>query len=503
MIAAGAIAEVPAASRAVRRDVPWYATHLMRSARHITRLASVAALVAVATVVPVPGVSGIPASPVAHAADGLGAGGEYHPLTPARVYDSRPGLPGSEHDVSPIGAKPISTAGSTFDVQLLGRGGVPATPGEVLGVVVNITVTEPTSTGFLNAYGKNAPAGTAAIVNFVAGQTVPNLAIVRPGDEGKLTILLKAGTGSAHVVVDVFGWFSTSSSSQAGARLVPVTPGRVLDTRTGLGRASTSPLAAGEFTTLKIRGADAVDPPRADIVPDDSKIVGVVLNMAGVNNLPTSAATHLSVVPSDLPSGAKPSTANLNLSKGQVKSNMVIVPVDPADGSIRIYNNSATTHVVLDVVGYLVDGQPATTRAGRVVPLSAPYRVFDTREQQWNGVPLGPGQAEDWSFADFAGSVTIGGVAVGKQLGVIGNLTSASLTRQYPQQPVGSYLTVYPSDAERPTSANLNMVENQITPNMVIMKYSTTISNGPLVRVYNYAGFNHYIYDASAVILSD
>ena len=62
---------------------------------------------------------------------------------------------------------------------------------------------------------------------------------------------------------------------------------------------------------------------------------------------------------------------------------------------------------------------------------------------------------------------------------------------------------MYPSDAERPTSANLNVVENQITPNMVIMKYSTTITNGPLVRIYNYAGFNHYIYDASAVVLSD
>ena len=134
-----------------------------------------------------------------------------------------------------------------------------------------------------------------------------------------------------------------------------------------------------------------------------------------------------------------------------------------------------------------------------MVPLSAPYRVFDTREQQWGGVPLGPGQAEDWSFADFAKSVTIGGVEVGNQSGVIGNLTSASLTRQYANQPVGSFLTVYPSDSDRPTSANLNMIEGAPVPNMVIMKYSAATT----VRVYNYAGYNHYVYDASAVILSD
>jgi len=136
----------------------------------------------------------------------------------------------------------------------------------------------------------------------------------------------------------------------------------------------------------------------------------------------------------------------------------------------------------------------------RVVPLGAPYRVFDTRDAQWGAVALGPGQAEDWSFSDFAGSVTIGGVEVGKQLGVIGNLTSASLTRQYPTVPVSSYLTVYPSDAAvRPTSANLNMTEGPPTPNMVIMKYSATTT----ARVYNFAGFNHYVYDASAVILAD
>lgn len=473
-----------------------YHEHPMRSIRHIARLTGVALLL-VAITVPV-ALSPLQV-PVAEAAGGLGAGGEYHALTPARVYDSRPGLPGSENDVTPLGSKPISSAGSTFDVQLLGKGGIPTVATEVLGVVVNITVTEPTSVGFLNAYGKNAAAGTAAIVNFAAGQTVPNLAIVRPGDEGKLTIKLAAGTGVANVIIDVFGWFSTSSSSQPGARLVAVTPGRVLDTRLGLGRGGVEPLGAGEFITLKIRGVDAVDPARADIVPDNASVVGVVLNLAGVNNLTTSAATHLSVIPSDLPAGQKPSTANLNLAKGQVKSNMVIVPVDPTDGSIRLYNNSATAHVVLDVVGYLLAGVDPATRAGRVVPLSAPYRVFDTRDAQWGGVALGPGQAEDWSFADFATSVAIAGTPVGAQAGVIGNLTSASLARQFPTTAVASFLTVYPSDATRPTSANLNTVEGQITPNMVIMKYGAATT----VRVYNFAGYTHYIYDASAVILAD
>jgi hypothetical protein len=391
--------------------------------------------------------------------------------------------------------------GATFDIQLLGVGGIPASGTSVLGVVANITVVDATSQGYLNAYGKDAAAGTAAIINFVAGQTVPNLAIVRPGTDGKLTIKLAAGTGSAHVVVDVFGWFSTTASTDlTGARLQPVTPGRILDTRTGLNRSpAATPLAEREFITVPIRGVDAVEPATTDIVPDSADVVGVVLNMAGVNNVGGSTNTHLSVIPSNLAPGTSPSTANLNLARGQVKSNMVVVPVDPSDGSIRVYNNSGTTHVVLDVVGYLVKRRDET-RGGRVVPLGAPFRVFDTREPQWGPAPLGPGQAEDWSFSDFAASVTIGGVEVGRQLGVIGNLTSASLTRRVATVPVASYLTVYPADAPvRPTSANLNMTEGPPTPNMVIMKYSASTT----VRVYNYAGDNHYVYDASAVILAD
>ena len=62
---------------------------------------------------------------------------------------------------------------------------------------------------------------------------MPNLAIVRPGADGKLSIRLfsSAATGSADVIVDVFGWIATSANPDRGARLVPVTPGRIYDSR--------------------------------------------------------------------------------------------------------------------------------------------------------------------------------------------------------------------------------------------------------------------------------
>ena len=83
---------------------------------------------------------------VAEAETGPGAGGEYHPLTPTRIFDSRP--PGI-NDVVPLGKKPATLAGYDFDVQVTGLGGVPADPSRVLAVVANVTVIEPEASGWM------------------------------------------------------------------------------------------------------------------------------------------------------------------------------------------------------------------------------------------------------------------------------------------------------------------------------------------------------------------
>jgi hypothetical protein len=178
-----------------------------------------------------------------------------------------------------------------------------------------------------------------------------------------------------------------------------------------------------------------------------------------------------------------------------------VVPVNAADGKVRVYNNSGITRLAVDVVGYL-ERRPDDTRAGRIVPLSAPFRVFDTREAAFGNVELGPGQAEPWSFADFVASVNIGGVAVGNQMAVIGNLTSASLRRQSASQAVSSYVSVFPDqlpNGQTPGTSNLNTVENVPVPNLAVVKYGSSST----AWVYNYRGFAHYLFDASAVVLAD
>ena len=456
----------------------------MNLPRHTVRWVVCALVAATAVVAPSPGV---PASPV-QAAGGYGAGGEFFPLTPTRIYDSRGNGP-AVNEPTP-GPKPATPAKPTFDIALLGQGGVPADSSRVLAVVVNITVASPTGGGWLNAFATGSPPATdTSIINFTKGQTVPNLAIVRPGTAGKLSIQLFSGAAaSADVIVDVFGWIATSANPDRGARLVPIAPGRIYDNRPdGLG--------PGQSVELPIRGATV----GAVTVPNTADVVGVVLNVTGINDLSGNAETFVSVVPD--PVVAMPGTSNLNLSKGLVKPNLVVVPVNPTDGKVRLYNNSGITRLAVDVVGYL-ERRPDETRAGRIVPLSTPFRVFDTREAAFGNVRLGPGQAEPWSFADFAGSVKIGGLAVGNQMAVIGNFTAAEPTPSSPSRPPAGFLSVFPDQlptGTAPSTSNLNLAGTAAVPNLAVVKYGAAST----VWVYNSSDFLHYLFDASAVVLAD
>jgi len=116
--------------------------------------------------------------------------GKYHALPPARILDTRDG--------AAVGA------GGTITPTVTGLGGVPATG--VSAVVVNVTVTQPTSPGFLTVYPNGTARPTASNLNFVANQTVPNLVVAKVGADGKVAVFNFAG--ATHVVLDVVGWFS-------------------------------------------------------------------------------------------------------------------------------------------------------------------------------------------------------------------------------------------------------------------------------------------------------
>jgi hypothetical protein len=121
-------------------------------------------------------------------------GARYHPLTPARVLDTRYGL-GSL--LSPL------LSGGALDLQTTARGGVPATG--VSAVVLNVTVVDPLLGGYLTAWPTGDSRPLASNLNFNTNQTVPNLVTAKLGAGGKVSIY--NGGGTAHLVADVGGWY--------------------------------------------------------------------------------------------------------------------------------------------------------------------------------------------------------------------------------------------------------------------------------------------------------
>jgi hypothetical protein len=120
-----------------------------------------------------------------------GTGGDvYHPLGPVRVVDTRIGE--GESSTAPIGAK------GTLNLTL---------PSAYKAVIANLTVTAPQVGGYLNAYPLGTATPNSSNVNFGAGETIPNSAIVQ-SDSG--VTFYNNATGTVQLVVDLSGYFSAS-----------------------------------------------------------------------------------------------------------------------------------------------------------------------------------------------------------------------------------------------------------------------------------------------------
>ncbi len=113
----------------------------------------------------------------------------YNPITPIRVLDTR------------TTGTPLS-GGATLAVPMAGIDGIAS---NATAVVTNVTAANTTAASFFTVYpGGTRP--TVSDVNWMAGQTVPNLTVATLGSTGSISIYNHAG--SAAVIVDAVGYFS-------------------------------------------------------------------------------------------------------------------------------------------------------------------------------------------------------------------------------------------------------------------------------------------------------
>ena len=117
----------------------------------------------------------------------------FYTVTPCRAYDSRDG--------GPAGAL---AAGTDAAILVAGYCGVPET---AMAVSLNVTVVSPTVGGHLQLYASGTSRPGTSALNYAAGQTRANNSVVSLGADGALVAYVGQPSGTAHVVIDVNGFF--------------------------------------------------------------------------------------------------------------------------------------------------------------------------------------------------------------------------------------------------------------------------------------------------------
>src|SRR5262249_45133028 len=121
----------------------------------------------------------------------------FYTVAPCRLLDTR-GPAGL------LGAPSLATGVSrSFDV-----GGQCGVSTRAVAVPANVTVVNAQQAGFLAVSGLGGPVPTSSTINFNAGQTRANNAVIGLGTAGGITVFPFLLGGTVDVIIDIDGYFA-------------------------------------------------------------------------------------------------------------------------------------------------------------------------------------------------------------------------------------------------------------------------------------------------------
>ncbi|HET9435296.1 MAG TPA: hypothetical protein VFO50_00430 [Candidatus Limnocylindrales bacterium] len=250
-------------------------------------------------------------------------GATYNALAgnPVRVLDSRFG--------TGLSGKFLPNQPRTF--QVTGA----AVPTGAVAITGNVTVVNQTRAGFVSLTPTPQANPTTSTINFPTGDVRANGVTVQLSPTGQLSAVYKASGGSTDLILDVTGYYLENLN---GARFVPLTPGRRMDTRFAAPQEGLSgPFSANIARTLVIEPYQGV-PANATAITGNLTVVGQ--QRAGYVSMTTTANNN-------------PTTSTINFPLGDTRANGVTGPLSGPGSVALVYKASGgLTHLILDLTGY-------------------------------------------------------------------------------------------------------------------------------------------------------
>ncbi|MGA3211181.1 MAG: Ig-like domain repeat protein [Terriglobales bacterium] len=233
---------------------------------------------------------------------------------------------------------------------------------------------------------------------------------------------------------------------------VPVTPCRVVDTRTADGPFGGPALAAGVSRSFTIPSGPCAGIP--------ATATAYSLNVTVV---PPAPLGYLTIWPAG---EGQPTVSTLNSLDGRIKANAAIVP-SGTGGAVTVYANN-NTNVVLDINGYFQSSSGSTLE---FYPLT-PCRVADTRKSSGYASGLGSPSLIADTERDFP-ILSASSNTVACDIPSTAQAYSLNFTAIPPGGGDLGYLTVWPEGETQPVVSTLNDLTGTVVANAALVPAGT------------------------------
>lgn len=284
---------------------------------------------------------------------------------------------------------------------------------------------------------------------------------------GLAAILLFAAAGSYFLII-------SKAAASNGTSFTPLSPVRLVDTRVGSGLPYAGRvIGAGQTLSVQITGKGGI--PQTDVS-------SVVVNVTAVSPTTDTYLTTYGNAPRPIgnydPSAIRPKTSTIVAKAGQTVNSQTTTKLYE-DGTMKIYNFSGNTNVIIDVVGYY------SASGNRFFKSVVPTRIADTRAG--SGLPYS-GQT---LVASGKLNINFRGIQ-NPNFGTTSTAVAAVVDVTVANPQASGFLSLYPAEASPPNASSLSYTTGHALTKEVTVKLG---ANGAFTILNSNGGSTEIIVD--------